>query len=258
MGVWSEHCIAMTDIFRSLASEHAEEFIFATVDIDEQQELRKQYNIQHVPTLLVFKNAQVVRTEEGLLQPREARDLLKEFDIYHESDLLREQARDKHISGDTQSAILLLTDAIKKDPSNTRIAMDMVQIFIDIRQIDQANSLFNRLDEKSKQSDTGKSLALQLFFIEQANKTAGRDQLEQQRIAEPDNNNVRFDLAVCMIADYQFSEAADVLFEIIKTEPEFREGAARELISTISNLLTDRHPELAQQIRKQLSNLLSA
>ena len=35
IGVWSEHCIAMSDMLSGLATEFAEEFIFAKVDIDD-------------------------------------------------------------------------------------------------------------------------------------------------------------------------------------------------------------------------------
>ena len=65
MSVWSEPCIAMTDIFSDLATEFASQFIFARVNVDEQPALREQYKIENVPILLVFKNGQVARQEVG-------------------------------------------------------------------------------------------------------------------------------------------------------------------------------------------------
>ena len=46
--------------------------------------------------------------------------------------------------------ILLLTQAIQQDPANTRIAMDMLQIFIDTGRLDQAKPLFNKLPDREK------------------------------------------------------------------------------------------------------------
>jgi putative thioredoxin len=40
-----------------------------------------------------------------------------------------------------------LTQAISSDPSNVRVALDMAQIFLDIGEIEQAQSLFDRLPE---------------------------------------------------------------------------------------------------------------
>ncbi|MDH5694490.1 MAG: thioredoxin family protein, partial [Gammaproteobacteria bacterium] len=97
MGVWSEHCMAMDEKLISLAKEFAGQFIFAKVDIDEQQELRKQYKIENVPVLKIFNSRQVVGTEEGLMSDDELRAVLKPLGIFRESDQLREQAREKHI-----------------------------------------------------------------------------------------------------------------------------------------------------------------
>ena len=77
MGVWSEHCILLEDSLVALAKEFAGQCIFAKVDIHEQKELRKEYEIQNVPTLKVFKDGAVVRTEEGLLSADELGAMLK-------------------------------------------------------------------------------------------------------------------------------------------------------------------------------------
>ena len=50
MGVWSEPCFAVAEIFSALAKEFPAQFIFAKVDIDESPELRKEYQIENVPT----------------------------------------------------------------------------------------------------------------------------------------------------------------------------------------------------------------
>ena len=63
MGVWSGPCVAMDNVFSSLAKEFAEQFIFAKVDIDEQPELRKEYKVENVPVLMVFKDGRLVHKE---------------------------------------------------------------------------------------------------------------------------------------------------------------------------------------------------
>lgn len=258
MGVWSEPCILMADLFSALAREFAGQFVFAKVDIDEQVELRKEYEIENVPTMLVFKDGKVVRKEVGQLQEVEARSLLKDFGIYRESDLMREQARDKHLSGDTPGAILLLTEAVKKDPANTRVAMDMVQIFIDMGEVQQAQSLYERLPETEKQTEMGKSLNGQLVFAGLAANTAGTRALSQQLDEDPDNSSIRFDLAVCLVADYQYEAAMDHLFAILGKEPDYKDGAAREMIVTITNMIAPVNNDLAQEFRRRLANLLAS
>lgn len=257
MGVWSEPCITMSDMFSGLAREFAGQFIFAKVDIDEQAGLKEQYKIENVPTVLVFKDAQVIRTEVGQMSEPEARAMLKEYGVFRASDEMRTQAREKHLSGDTPAAIMLLTEAIQKDPSNTRIAMDMVQIFIDTNQVEEANGLFSRLPEADQQSEMGKSISGQLLFKDLAAKTQGIEVLSGKVLASPDDHAARFDLAICQVADYEYQKAMDNLFIIHQADANYKDGAAREMIITLANMLTSTSPELAQEYRRKLANTLS-
>jgi len=257
ISVWSEPCILLTDMFADLAKEFAEEFVFAKVDIEENGQLKEQYHVEYVPTVKVFVDGQVVATEEGKLSEDEARALLKSFAIVNKAEEQRLQARQMHMQGETQDAIMLLTLAIQQDPSNTRVAMDMVQIFIDMGEIEQASSLFNRLPEKDKSSETGLSLSGQLWIIEQAGKTAGLQASKEAILKNPDDYDARFDAAICEIAEHNYQQALDQLFYIQQNNAEFKAGAAREMIITIINTIAPNNPEMAQQYRAQLAGLLA-
>lgn len=257
IGVWSEPCIRMTDMLSDLATEFAEEFVLAKVDIDENSELKEKYGIENVPTLKVFIDGKVVLTEEGSLDEDEARVILKSFDIVNRTEEMRMQARQHHMQGDTPQAIQLLTEAVQKDPSNTKIAMDMVQIFIDLEEYAQANGLFNQLPEKDRSSETGLSLSGQLWIIEQAAKTAGLQTLKETILSDPDNYAARFDCAICEIAEHNYQQAFDHLFYIQQNNADFKEGAAREMIVTIINTIAPSNPEMAQQYRTKLAGMLA-
>ena len=82
MAIWSEPCAMMDDLFSGLAKEFAGDFIFAKIDTDEQEALRDQYAIKNLPTLMVFKDGEPIRTEEGQLQEVEARALLKDYGVF--------------------------------------------------------------------------------------------------------------------------------------------------------------------------------
>lgn len=256
-GVWSEHCMAVADMFTSLAREFAEAFVFARVDIDQNPGLREQYNIENVPTLAVFVDGEPVRFEPGALQEHEARALLRDYGIYNESDEMRQRARELHVRGETPQAITLLAGAMKKDPMNTRIALDMVQIFIDTGEYGEAASLLGRLPEADRESEAGKSLAGQLWIIEQAGKTEGAEKLAARIANNPDDFDARFDLAICEMSRHDYQHAMEQLFHIQAHAPDYREGAAREMIVTVINMLAPGNPEFAQQCRRKLSGLLS-
>jgi len=254
MGVWSGPCIAMEHIFTGLAREFPEKFIFAKVDIDEQPELVKTYNIENVPTTLVFQNGEVQRTEVGELKENEARTLLKDFGIYYQSDVMREQARQMHLSGDSGAALIKLSEAIKLDSSNFRVVMDTIQVFLDIGELDQANDLFSRLPSSSHESDMGKALSGQLVFANLVSKIDDINILQQRLASTPDDLAARFDMALHQVVQYKYEEAIDNLFYIQKENAEFKDGVAKELIITITNMIAPVNNVLAQSIRRRLAN----
>ena len=257
MGSWSEPCILMSDVLSHLASEFAGQFIFGKVDIDENPECRKKYVVENIPCLKIFVNGEVVDTEEGQLTENECRALLKKHNIFHESDEMRLEARELHLSGDTQAAFILLTEAIKKDPQNTRIALDMVQIFLDSRLIDNANGLFNKLPASVKESAIGQTLAGQLAFANQAAKTDGIEILQQRIEKSPDDFDARFDLSICQIAEYETMAAINELFYILERNVDYKEGAAKELVIVLIGILKEKEPDVAKQTQLHLNNLLA-
>ena len=257
MHIWSEPCIQLVDLLSTLATEFPEEFILAKVDIDENQGLVETYKINNVPTLKIIVNEEVVATEEGLLSEEEARVLLKGLGIVNEIEEARIQARQYHIQGDTPKAVELLTAAIRKQPSSVKVVMDMIQIFIDLSELDQAKNLFERLPAAIQNSETGLGLSGQIWINEQANKTAGIDALQQAILVNPDDSNSRFDFAICEMARHDIDAALVHLFYIQQHDATFKEGAAKELIITIINTIAPNNPEAAKKYRAQLGALVS-
>ena len=257
MGMWSEPCIHMSEDLATLAAEFAGQFAFVKIDSEEQEELMKEFDVKKIPTLKVFKDGEVTVTEEGQLNQADLRELLKSQGIYRQSDELRMQARTKHMAGDMIGAVTLLTQAIQQDPANTRVAMDMVQIFLAINELQQAQTLFNKLPDKDKESDTGKVLTGQLTFKDLATKTEGKDNLLTRISNNPDDHDARFDLAICLVAEHDYPQAIDNLFEIFDKDPEYKEGAAKEMIINLSNMLAANEPQLAQESRRRLGSALT-
>jgi len=257
MGGWSGPCVAMENLFTGLSKEFSEKFVFAKVDIDAQTELKDEYKIVNIPTILVFKDGKLLRTEVGELKEQEARNLLNDLGVFHESDKMREQAREKHLAGDTPAAILQLTEAIKSAPSNTRVVMDMVQIFIDIGELEQANGLYVRLPQSVQETEMGKALNGQITFANLADKTDSMEVLQSKISADENDHDARFDLSIRKIEIYQYSEAVDELVYILEKMPEYKNGAAKEMLVTVANMIAPINIDLAQDIRRRLTNLLA-
>ena len=103
----------------------------------------------------------------------------------------------------------------------------------------------------------GKALIGQIAFANLALNTEGKEKLLQRIASSPEDYDARFDLAVCLVAEHNHKQAMDYLFEILEGQPDYKEGAAREMIINLTNMLAPNAPELAQEFRRRLGSALS-
>ncbi len=68
---WCGPCQMLGPVIEQLGSEMEGKAVVGKVDIDEQPELRDQYGIMSIPTLIVFKDGKEVRRVLGV-QPKQA------------------------------------------------------------------------------------------------------------------------------------------------------------------------------------------
>jgi putative thioredoxin len=256
INVQSMLCMQMHDMFTELATEFAEQFILAEVNVSDNKALVKQYKILTTPTLKIFIDGKESFSIDGELSEEDARDLLKSFDIVSKTEEMRSQAHELHLKGETSEAITLLADAIKQDPSNAKIAMDMVQVFIDLGDLDQAGGLFNKLPDLDKNRDTGLGLFGQLQIKTKASQTAGLKTLKENILLNPDDFDARIDCAICELAQGNTEQALDQLFYIQEHKAEYKEGAAKEMIIEIIDATVSVDPETARGYRAKLIALL--
>lgn len=73
---WCGPCKMLSPIVDEVAEEVSDVKV-CKVNIDEARELANKYEIMSIPTLLVFKNANLVNTSLGLVSKQKILDLIK-------------------------------------------------------------------------------------------------------------------------------------------------------------------------------------
>ena len=74
--VWCGPCKMLSPIVEEVANE-VEGFKVCSIDVDENQDLAMQYKVTAIPTLLVFKNGEVVNRSMGFIQKAQVLALLQ-------------------------------------------------------------------------------------------------------------------------------------------------------------------------------------
>lgn len=75
---WCGPCQMLAPVLEKLATSRAD-FDIAKVDIDESYELAEKYEIEVVPTMVIFKDGNIVKRIEGFHSESEIVDIMNEY-----------------------------------------------------------------------------------------------------------------------------------------------------------------------------------
>lgn len=87
----------------------------------------------------------------------------------------------------------------------------------------------------------GKSLTGQLAFIDLAASTSGIEALTEKLEQDAGNHQAHFDMAVCLVSQYDYDGVMAQLLTVLEQEHDFKQGAVREMIITITNMLASNN-----------------
>lgn len=74
---WCAPCMMLGPVIAEIAEELSDKVTVGKVNVDEQPELAGEYGISSIPTLLVFRNGEIVNASVGLKAKEHILEMLK-------------------------------------------------------------------------------------------------------------------------------------------------------------------------------------
>jgi len=76
--LWCGPCKAQSPILKEVASELGDRVRVIKIDVDQNSEIAKRYSIQSVPTLMIFKNGNMLWKHSGVVSKSQLVSVLKQ------------------------------------------------------------------------------------------------------------------------------------------------------------------------------------
>ena len=76
---WCGPCKMMAPILEDLAKRIGDEATILKVDVDRNPEAAQFYNVQGVPTLIIFKKGEIKWRQSGVIQAAQLETLLRQY-----------------------------------------------------------------------------------------------------------------------------------------------------------------------------------
>ena len=74
---WCGPCRMLGPILEQVAEENGGAFDIVKIDVDEAEDLSREFGIMSIPTLMVFKDGKLVKRESGLRPKNAIMDMMK-------------------------------------------------------------------------------------------------------------------------------------------------------------------------------------
>ncbi|SCB78972.1 thioredoxin TrxA [Gilliamella intestini] len=73
---WCGPCKMITPILEEIAEEYVDKIVIAKLNIEENPNVAPKFGIRGIPTLLIFKNGNVVATQVGALSKAQLKNFI--------------------------------------------------------------------------------------------------------------------------------------------------------------------------------------
>lgn len=248
---WCEACKTLMPTLEKLALEYAEHVILAKVDCDEQQAIAMQFGVRSLPTVALFKEGQPVDGFAGALPESQIREVLDKH-LPRPDQLMLQQAKQQLVAGELEQALISAKQATEMSPENAEAKLVLTDCYLQSNRTAEAEALLAEV-KMADQDAYYHSLVSKLELAKQASDTPEIQALQQQLEAEPDNFEVKLQLAVALNQVGRCEEALESAFFVLCKDLNF--DNARKTALDIMNALP-AGDELATKYRRKLYTLL--
>ena len=74
--LWCSPCKIQSPILKEVATELGDSVKIIKIDVDQNNEIAGRYNVQSVPTLIIFKNGKLIWRQSGVVSKSQLKSIL--------------------------------------------------------------------------------------------------------------------------------------------------------------------------------------
>lgn len=230
----------------------------AKVNVDENQSISAQLRIQSIPTVYAFWQGKPVDGFQGAIPGSQITEFVTKLaGLAGDGGLGEaiEAAEQMLTEGAAVDAAETFAAILEEEPENAKAYGGLVRAHIALGNLDQAEGLLKAAPGKIAKSQEIEAARAQLELSRQAAGAGPVTDLLNLVLAQPDNHQARFDLALAHHAAGNVEGAVDALLDLFRRDRDWNDGAAKAQLFTIFDALKPNDP-IVLNGRRRLSSMI--
>ncbi|MBB4618346.1 putative thioredoxin [Sphingomonas abaci] len=263
---WCGPCKALAPVLEKVAADYADKgVVLAKVDTDKNQFIAAQFQIRSIPTVYAMFQGQLVadltsaRTESALRTTLD--QLLRQLPIQSEAgdaaaelEPLIAMGEEVLAEGDAERALAIFQQLLDLAPDHPAVLSGHIRALVAAGLTDEAQAAIDALPADLKDPGIERARAA-LALAQTAQPVEDFAGLATEVQNNPDDHEQRFALANAQMAAGDRDGAADNLLYIVAADREWNDGAARQQLLKLFEVVGLMDPWVSQQ-RRRLSAIL--
>ena len=223
----------------------------ALSDVAQDQTLAQHLRVQGLPSIRIVHQGKIVEQLDG---PQDEVALKAVLDALSQSpaDMLKEQLDQVIASGDWDTAIQILQQAVNEEPTNMGFRVEMADVLVKKGDLEDARTVLASIPEDTPERDRPQN---RLEFMEEAEGFESLDELATLVAGDADNLEYKYRLAVRQLVAGEAEAGLETALDILRADREFREDIGRLTMVRAFAMLGKGHP-LASKYRRKMFNYM--
>ena len=256
---WCGPCKQLGPMIEKVVNSAEGAVTLVKIDIDQNPQIAQALRVQSIPAVFAFKNGQPVDGFMGALPESKIKEFVEKNLGGEIGPSQLEQSMSAGIEAFTEDnievALTAFAEVLEEDPENVEAKAYLARVYIKLGETEAAQSLLEDLTDKDKLSPVVSAALAALDIALNATDQGALTEIKTKLQADPENIELRFDLAKGLISNGDYNEGGDALIAVIRQDPEWNEGAGRQELLKMFEVLGPMH-EITKHFRRQLSAVL--
>jgi putative thioredoxin len=251
---WAEQVapsVETRNTLATLAGQFQGKVMLGLVDVAQDQTLAQHLRVQGLPSIRVVRDGQLVDQLDGPQPESALRELVEQLTL-SPAEMLKDQLALMIERGELDAAVQVLQQAVNEEPANNAFRVELADVLVMQGALEDAKTVLASIPDDTEERDRPEN---RLAFVEEAQSLEDAQTLQASVEADPDNLDVRYQLAVVLAAGQQYEGALEQCMSILQQDRTFRDDLGRTTMIRIFTLL-GKGSELATAYRRRMFNFM--